>query len=189
MCVSHAYLLPMDVRKSIQSIGTGVMDGCKVLCGCWEPNLGALWEQVLLTAEPPLPSHSSRRSWDWTLSHARRALYNPAVPRLLCDVSSMLGLIHGISQMKEWGKKRLSSCPRSLRKVKSGLEPRSSGHIHHEDMLCARYFRHTLCHWNEKSFKRPWACFSYRESGGQPDLWLSFFINFEGVHLTSNFVF
>lgn len=31
--------------------GIGVMDGCKFSCGCWEPNLGALEKQLIVSAE------------------------------------------------------------------------------------------------------------------------------------------
>jgi hypothetical protein len=37
----------MEMRRAS---GTGVMDGCELLCWCWESNPFPLQEQVLLTA-------------------------------------------------------------------------------------------------------------------------------------------
>jgi hypothetical protein len=52
ICAWHPWR-PEDIR----SPGTGVTDGCELLCGCWELKLGPLEEQaVLLTGElsPPI---------------------------------------------------------------------------------------------------------------------------------------
>lgn len=35
-------------KRTLGLIGTGVMDSCEPSCGCWELNLGALNEHVLL---------------------------------------------------------------------------------------------------------------------------------------------
>lgn len=41
--------------------GTGLRDGCEILCGCWKLNLGPLQEQkLLLTTEPPLQISSGQ---------------------------------------------------------------------------------------------------------------------------------
>jgi hypothetical protein len=41
----------------IRSLGTGVVDGCKLSCGCWEQNPGPLQEQqVPLSSEAPFQS-------------------------------------------------------------------------------------------------------------------------------------
>ena len=44
----------MEVRKGVSHPGTGARGVCEPSCGCWEPNLGPLQEQVLLTAESSL---------------------------------------------------------------------------------------------------------------------------------------
>jgi hypothetical protein len=42
-------------QREFRSSGTGVTDGCKLPCGCWELNPGPLEEQpVLVTTEPSL---------------------------------------------------------------------------------------------------------------------------------------
>jgi hypothetical protein len=44
-------------QEGIRSLGTGVIDGCELSCGCWELNPGPLKEQsVFLTAELSLQS-------------------------------------------------------------------------------------------------------------------------------------
>lgn len=52
---------PQRSEESVGSPGTGVMSSyksCKAPCGCWEPDLGLLQEQVLMTAELALhPPH------------------------------------------------------------------------------------------------------------------------------------
>lgn len=46
---------PRMSEEDSGSSGTGVTDGCKILCGCWKLNLGPLPEQtLLLTTEPPV---------------------------------------------------------------------------------------------------------------------------------------
>lgn len=53
ICIPHVCLVPKEVRKSVEFPGTGVMDKCEPLCGCWELNLGLPQEQpVLLTTNP-----------------------------------------------------------------------------------------------------------------------------------------
>ena len=43
---------PRWAEEGVGSPGTGVIDGCKPSCGCWDSNTGALQEQqVLLTKE------------------------------------------------------------------------------------------------------------------------------------------
>ena len=36
---------PQELEKDIRCLETGVMDGYKPLCDCWEPNQGPLQEQ------------------------------------------------------------------------------------------------------------------------------------------------
>lgn len=49
---SHMHERPTDVQE-VSSPGTAVIDGCKLLCECWESNPGPPQEQqVLLTPEP-----------------------------------------------------------------------------------------------------------------------------------------
>jgi hypothetical protein len=43
---------PWKPEEGITSSGTGVTDGCEMLCGYWEPNLGLLGNRVPLTPEP-----------------------------------------------------------------------------------------------------------------------------------------
>lgn len=38
-CVS---VLPAEVRRASDPLGTGVTDDCELSCGCWESNLGFL---------------------------------------------------------------------------------------------------------------------------------------------------
>lgn len=47
----HACLIPIEVRKGIRSLRTGVMDVCEHLCGCWVLNPGPLEEQTVLFTE------------------------------------------------------------------------------------------------------------------------------------------
>lgn len=54
VCVPLVYFSPLEVRKGYMSPGTGVRDDYNLLCACWEPNLGVLQEEVLLTSEPSL---------------------------------------------------------------------------------------------------------------------------------------
>ena len=53
--------MPQEVRKGVEYSGTGVMDGYKPTCSCWELNSGPLEEQpVPLPTEPALqPAVSS----------------------------------------------------------------------------------------------------------------------------------
>ena len=51
MSVQHALTGTTDVREWC-SPGDGITG--KPPCGCWEPDLGSLQDQVLLTAEPSL---------------------------------------------------------------------------------------------------------------------------------------
>ena len=51
-CLSAVY---MCEREGVRSPGTGVIDSCDLLCGCWELNSGPLEElPMLLTTEPSL---------------------------------------------------------------------------------------------------------------------------------------
>ena len=57
VCVPCACLVPLETRRGHQVgyPGTGVMDGCELPCGCWEPNPALLQKHlVLLVAEPGL---------------------------------------------------------------------------------------------------------------------------------------
>ena len=57
--VHHVHIwCPCDVQKQVSGPpGTGVMNGCKLLCRFWEPNRCPLQEQqVILSAESPLQS-------------------------------------------------------------------------------------------------------------------------------------
>jgi hypothetical protein len=49
-CVPYTCLLPTEALMP----GTGVTDGCRLPCECWELNSGPLHEQVFLTIEPSL---------------------------------------------------------------------------------------------------------------------------------------
>ena len=71
MCIdvlpARAYILytmcvycPLKPEEGVRTSGTGVMDGCRLPCGCWELNSGPLEEQpVLLTTEPSLQPQKS----------------------------------------------------------------------------------------------------------------------------------
>jgi hypothetical protein len=39
-------------KRTLDPLETDVIDKCKVLCECWESNLGPLQDLVLLTAKP-----------------------------------------------------------------------------------------------------------------------------------------
>lgn len=39
VCVPRAWLVPTEDIRSVGSPGSGVIDSCKLPCGCWEPNL------------------------------------------------------------------------------------------------------------------------------------------------------
>lgn len=43
-------------KEGIGAPQTGVADNCKMLCGCWKPNLCPLQEQEVLFTIGPLPS-------------------------------------------------------------------------------------------------------------------------------------
>ena len=51
LCIPVMCLVPGEVRKVIECPGTGVMGGCELPCGCWDPNSGPLQDQQE-TAEP-----------------------------------------------------------------------------------------------------------------------------------------
>jgi hypothetical protein len=57
-CMSVYHMHAMCPRKPEgdgESLGPGVTDGCKLLCGCWDLNPGPLEEQLILfTAESSL---------------------------------------------------------------------------------------------------------------------------------------
>lgn len=59
--IPHVCLVPQRPDEGVRSPETGATDGFKRTCGCWESNLGLLWEQpVLIIAEWFLqPSHLS----------------------------------------------------------------------------------------------------------------------------------
>jgi hypothetical protein len=45
----------MEVKRGIAYPGTGVTDGCKQICGCWEANPGLLEDAYMFfTTKPPL---------------------------------------------------------------------------------------------------------------------------------------
>jgi len=47
--------MPGALRGQKRRHGTGAINGCEPVCGCWELNSGPLVEQsVLVTAEPSL---------------------------------------------------------------------------------------------------------------------------------------
>ena len=47
--VRHGCAMTTQARKGyIRSSGARVMDGCELVCGCWDLNLGLLEEQLLL---------------------------------------------------------------------------------------------------------------------------------------------
>ena len=55
VCVPYVYLVSMEARRGHWIPGTGVTDGCELLCGSWDLNMSLLEVQpVLLTAEPSL---------------------------------------------------------------------------------------------------------------------------------------
>ena len=56
MCVHHVPAGAMVAKEGTGSSGIiGVMNGCKLLCGCWELNPGPLPEQLaLLITEPAI---------------------------------------------------------------------------------------------------------------------------------------
>jgi hypothetical protein len=71
----HGFLSPTLVsgacKDQVRRTGTGVVNGCEPVCGCWELNPGPLQEQpVLLTAEPSFPPSF---------------VFFPHIPRLLGD--------------------------------------------------------------------------------------------------------
>lgn len=48
-------------EEGIGFLGTGLSDGGKLLCGCWELNLASLKEQkVVLTTEPSLQAPGNK---------------------------------------------------------------------------------------------------------------------------------
>jgi hypothetical protein len=57
---------PGSSEEGIRSPGTGVIDGCGALCGCWEPKLGPLGKQpVLLTPERSLQTEKGSQCRPW----------------------------------------------------------------------------------------------------------------------------
>lgn len=54
----HAWFL-VRLEEDVQSLGTGIRDGCRLPCECWELNPSPLQVQpVLLTTEPPPQPHA-----------------------------------------------------------------------------------------------------------------------------------
>lgn len=52
-CV-HVWCL-LKSEEGVGSLEIGITDGCELLCGCWELNLGSLeCKPMLLTSEPSL---------------------------------------------------------------------------------------------------------------------------------------
>lgn len=47
--------VPMELKR-MASPGTGITDGCKLPCGYWDPSLGSLQGQKVLTTAEPSPS-------------------------------------------------------------------------------------------------------------------------------------
>lgn len=81
--------------------------------------------------------------------------------------------------------RNLSSCPQSLKKWSQDLSPDYLTTLIMKTCFVADTLR--TSHVIEIRFKCLWACFSYRKSGGRPNLWLLFLINFRGVNLASGF--
>ena len=54
VCVPYACQMSREAEEDIRSPGTGITDGCKLLCGYWEVNPGPLEQLVLFTTEPSL---------------------------------------------------------------------------------------------------------------------------------------
>ena len=48
MYVYHFVLFPQRPEEDVRIFGAGVIDGCKLPCGCWELNPGHLQEQQVL---------------------------------------------------------------------------------------------------------------------------------------------
>lgn len=48
MYVYHVHDGAVEAREGTGSIGTGIMNGCKLPCGCWELNTGPLPDQSAL---------------------------------------------------------------------------------------------------------------------------------------------
>jgi hypothetical protein len=55
--VHHVHAVPEEAKEGAGSPGTGVTDGCKPSCGCWELNLGPLQKQDVLLASEPSVQH------------------------------------------------------------------------------------------------------------------------------------
>jgi hypothetical protein len=49
--ISVCAWFPWSLEEGVRSPGTGVIDGREPQFGLWEPNLGPLWERVLLITE------------------------------------------------------------------------------------------------------------------------------------------
>jgi hypothetical protein len=59
ICVPHGFWCLWGPEEGIGSPGTGVTDGCELLCGCWNRTWVLCQEQeMLLASEPPLQSYS-----------------------------------------------------------------------------------------------------------------------------------
>ena len=79
VCVPHAYLVPAQTGSRYGSSETGVIDGCKSPCRCWEPNSGLLEEQLVLLITSHL-SNSFYLGFQRSESHPFLPLFSqPAV--------------------------------------------------------------------------------------------------------------
>ena len=64
MSVHHVFAAPTEARRGHQILWSGIMDGCELLYGCWELNLGFLEEQpVLLISELSLQPQQIKFVW------------------------------------------------------------------------------------------------------------------------------
>lgn len=51
--IPHMCLVCTETREHFVSPGTGVIHGFELPCGCWEPNLGSLEEDPVLSPTEP----------------------------------------------------------------------------------------------------------------------------------------
>lgn len=72
-CVSVMTCMKCSGRpeEGRRSFGTEVIDGCEALCGCLEPNLSSLLEQLVLLTGEPSPQPLFLKSFDLYLVDSR----------------------------------------------------------------------------------------------------------------------
>lgn len=56
ICATHAYLLPKDQKRMSNTLEPEFTGDCEQPCGCWEPNLGRLQRQQVLSTTEHLSS-------------------------------------------------------------------------------------------------------------------------------------